>query len=156
MRRGRNPSSPRSRSGSRRERLGHAGSRRAAAYGRRGRAQIRPEAGLPWAQRATAKWALGRRRAATGEVESSWPAAAGQLGGAKWRLRGWPAPEFEAEEVGGGWLMIGGADFEEEEGEGQKWKGGLLYIAGGARVGGFCPSRSRSISIGRPGAEGVR
>ena len=60
------------------------------------------------------------------------------------------------EEVGGGWLMIGGADFEEEEGEGPKWQGGLLYIAGGARVGGFSPFRSRSISIGRPGAEGVR
>ena len=52
--------------------------------------------------------------------------------------------------------MIGGADFEEEEGEGQKWQGGLLYIAGGARVGGFSWFRSRSISIGRPGAEGVR
>ena len=45
-------------------------------------------------------------------VESAWPAAAGQLGGAKWRLRGWPAPEFEAEEVGGGWEMIGGTDFD--------------------------------------------
>ena len=56
--------------------------------------------------------------------------------------------ENEAEEVGGGWLMIEGADFEEEEGESQKWQGGLLYIAGGARVGGFSLFRSRSISIG--------
>ena len=35
--------------------------------------------------------------------------------------------------------MIGGADFKEDEGEGLKWQGGLLYIAGGARVGGLGP-----------------
>ena len=34
---------------------------------------------------------------------------------------------FRGEKVGGGWLMIGGVDFEEEGGEGQKWQGGC-YI----------------------------
>ena len=64
--------------------------------------------------------------------------------------------ENEAEEVGGGWLMIGSAEFEEEEGEGPKWHGGGLYKVRGLGLGGLRPFRSRSISIGRPGAEGVR
>ena len=58
--------------------------------------------------------------------------------------------------MGGGCLMIGGADFKEDEGEGLKWQGGLLYIAGGARAGGLGPLLDRTIAIGRPGAEGVR
>ena len=68
-------------------------------------------------------WCYGRdgERLACG----GWPVGRRQL-----EVDGLAGAGIRGEEVGGGWKMIGGGDFEGEEGEGQKWKGGVLYRAG--------------------------
>ena len=74
-------------------------------------------------------------------VACHWPRAALSGGAANQRAPsgggGVAGAGNRGEEVGGGWLMIGGTDFKDEEGEGPKWHGGGLYKVRGARVRGF-------------------
>ena len=69
----------------------------------------------------------------------------------KWRQR-----QVEAREGLGAEIDGEGARGRWRARDAEKWHGGGLYKARGLGLGGLRPFRSRSISIGRPGAEGVR